>query len=339
MDPCVCGFLWIQGESACMLLFYALSDLLLAKLTCVALQKLANRRTQRGETAKKPFRLPPSHLMFQQILTILTSELTNMETSHWSPLAEQAIATIYTLSDHPDEVCGTLLTKLTEKVFGSDTPPAPPSPIADGTGVDAGVESGVPASSSVDTLPDEFDPEITSSQGECVHTCTTVCPISRRKLSQIATKPQKFSLLKVSRYVVSLHLLYTDPDQVEQSPSSHELNPLLLSRLLFCAGHVAQWQLIHLEVNIAKELKRRRNLQETERENTAGEKGATPGPTPRSTASKSRLAKKTPRKVGVFGGKSSIAMIFVTDFGQNMSCNSQCLTYTVADCLLSERHG
>ena len=149
-----------------MFLVCALSDLLLAKLTCVALQKLANRRTQRGETAKKPFRLPPSHLMFQQIHTILTSELTNMETSHWSPLAEQAIATIYTLSDHPDEVCRTLLTKLTEKVFGSD---ALPPPIADGTGVDAGVESGVPASSSVDTLPDEFDPEITSSQGESMH--------------------------------------------------------------------------------------------------------------------------------------------------------------------------
>ena len=155
-----------------MFLVCALSDLL-AKLTCVALQKLANRRTQRGETAKKPFRLPPSHLMFQQIHAILTSELTNMETSHWSPLAEQAIATIYTLSDHPDEVCGTLLKKLTEKVFGSDAPPA------DGTDVDTGIESGVPASSSIDTLPDEFDPEITSSQGECMHrcTCTTVCPI------------------------------------------------------------------------------------------------------------------------------------------------------------------
>ena len=145
------------------------------------------------------------------------------------------------------------------------------------------------------------------------------------KTLQIATKPQKFSLMKVSRYMVSLHLLYTDPDLVDQSPFPHELNPLLLSRLLFCAGHVAQWQLIHLEVNIAKELKRRRNLQETERENSAGEKGATPGPTPRSTASKSRLAKKTPRKVGVFGGTSFIAMISVTGIGQSMSCDSQCL--------------
>ena len=105
--------------------------------------------------------------------------------------------------------------------------------------------------------------------------------------------------------IVCLHLLYTDPDQ---SPSPQELNPLFLSRLLFCAGHVAQWQLIHLEVNLTKELKRRRNLQETERETTAEEGGdfdpskATPGPTPRSTASKSRLAKKTPRKVGVFEG-------------------------------------
>ena len=70
-------------------------------------------------------------------------------------------------------------------------------------------------------------------------------------------------------------------------------------------------------MNIAKELKRRRNLQETERETTAGEEGdfvaskATPGPTPRSTASKSRLAKKTPRKVGVFEGTSLVALILV----------------------------
>lgn len=103
--------------------------------------------------------------MFQQIHTILTSELTNTETSHWSPLAEQAIATIYTLSDHPDELCETLLKTLTEKVFGSDVAPPPP---VDRTSVDAVVESGVPASSSVDTLPDEFDPEFTSSQGECI---------------------------------------------------------------------------------------------------------------------------------------------------------------------------
>ena len=147
-----------------MFLVHAFIDLLLAKLTCVALQKLANRRTQRGETAKKPFRLPPSHQMFQQIHTILTSELTNTETSHWSPLAEQAIATIYTLSDHPDELCETLLKKLTEKVFSSDVAPPPP----DRTSVDTLVENGVPASSSVDTLPDEFDPEFTSSQGECI---------------------------------------------------------------------------------------------------------------------------------------------------------------------------
>ena len=161
------------GQCKYMYVFvHALSDLLLSKLTCVALQKLANRRTQRGETAKKPFRLPPSHQMFKQIHTILTSELTNTETSHWSPLAEQAIATIYTLSDHPDELCGTLLKTLTEKVFSSDVAPPPPPPV-DGKSMNTVVESGVPASSSVDTLPDEFDPEITSSQGECI--CISRC--------------------------------------------------------------------------------------------------------------------------------------------------------------------
>ena len=120
--------------------------------------------------------------------------------------------------------------------------------------------------------------------------------------------------LLIVKHTLCVSTCSTDPDQ---SPSPQELNPLLLSRLLFCAGHVAQWQLIHLEVNLTKELKRRRNLQETERETTAEGEGdfdpskATPGPTPRSTASKSHLAKKTPRKVGVFEGMSLVAMILV----------------------------
>ena len=137
------------------------TDLLLAKFTCMVLQKLANSKTQKGQLAEKPFRLPSSHQVFQQMSVILTREITNLETVLWSPFAEQAIATTYMLSEQPDEVCGTLLKRLTEKVFGSDTPP----PSTDRASVNTSVENGGPASGSVDTLPDDFDPQTTSSQG------------------------------------------------------------------------------------------------------------------------------------------------------------------------------
>ena len=138
-----------------------LTDLLLAKFTCMVLQKLANCKTQKGQLAEKPFRLPPSHQMFQQMTAILTREITNLGTFLWSPFAEQAIATIYKLSEQPDEVCGTLLKRLTEKVFDSNVPHPP----TDGASVGTSEESGVPASGSIDTLPDDFDPQTTSSQG------------------------------------------------------------------------------------------------------------------------------------------------------------------------------
>lgn len=133
-------------------------DLILAKYTCLALQKLANPKAKKGAVAEKPIRFPSTHLMFQQITSILELELTNLETSQWTPLAEQAIAAIYKLSERPDEVCGSLLKALARKVFRVDGVP----PIAD-------TEDSVPVSSSVESLPENFDPISCSSQGKyCV---------------------------------------------------------------------------------------------------------------------------------------------------------------------------
>ena len=136
-------------------------DLLLAKYTCMALQRLAATKTKRGEVADKPFRLPPSHRMFQRISSILTDEVANLEVSHWSSFAEQAIATVYKLSDQPDELCSSLLKTLTAKVFSSATACAP----ATGEAEEGGGEGRVAPSGSVDSLPEEFDPMACSSQG------------------------------------------------------------------------------------------------------------------------------------------------------------------------------
>ena len=137
-------------------------DLLLAKYTCMALQKLSAAKGRKGQVADKPFRLLPSHQMFQRISSILIDELTNMETSHWSSFTEQAIATIYKLSDQPDEVCSSLLKSLAAKMFSAAEACSPAMEVAeegDGGG-------GVPPSGSVDSLLEDFDPMACSSQGE-----------------------------------------------------------------------------------------------------------------------------------------------------------------------------
>ena len=139
-------------------------DLLLAKYTCMALQRLAASKTKRGQVADKPFRLPPSHQMFQRISSILINEVANTEVSYWSSFAEQAIATVYKLADQPDELCSSLLKSLTAKVFSSAAAAAC-SPATEETEEEGGGAGGVPPSSSVDSLPEDFDPVACSSQG------------------------------------------------------------------------------------------------------------------------------------------------------------------------------
>ncbi|CAI8031321.1 Condensin complex subunit 1 [Geodia barretti] len=65
-----------------------------------------------------------------------------------------------------------------------------------------------------------------------------------------------------------------------------DFNSLTLSRLIFTAGHVAQWQVIHLETCVARELKRRREAAAEEGERSGGKRGKTPS---------SSSARKTPR--------------------------------------------
>ena len=60
--------------------------------------------------------------------------------------------------------------------------------------------------------------------------------------------------------------LHTDLSLKAES-SAPRVNPLFLSRLLHAVGHVAEQQMIHLEVNISTELKRRKMAEEEEEEN------------------------------------------------------------------------
>lgn len=151
-------------------------DLILAQNCCLALQRLATPRAKRN--SEQPFRLPSSHSAFTSISRLMTEQASNLSTSHWCPFAEQAIITIYKLSEQPDKVCSAVLKTLCSEMLAGR----------------------------------------------------------------------------------------------EKSDDRGSLLPL--ARLLFAAGQMAQQQLVHLEVNISTELKRRRAVKE-EREMAARKTPAT----------------------------------------------------------------
>ena len=140
-------------------------DLVLARNCCLALQRLATPKSKRS--SEKPFRLPASHPAFASLSRLMSEQVGNLSSSQWCPFAEQAINTVYKLSENPDELFTTVLKKLCLETLGSG------EETAGGGGA---------------SLP--------------------------------------------------------------------------LARLLFATGHIAQQQLVHLEVSIATELKRRRAVRE-----------------------------------------------------------------------------
>ena len=103
------------------------SDLLLAKYACQVIQNLAvsDSKAKSGKGKSRPLqsveRLPSTHLMFSQLLSLLVSQLTMTSDPHWCPLAEQAIGLAYKLSSHPDKFAEQLLKEIVRKTFANDS--------------------------------------------------------------------------------------------------------------------------------------------------------------------------------------------------------------------------
>ncbi|RIA97299.1 condensin complex subunit 1 [Glomus cerebriforme] len=94
---------------------YGKTDLVLAKYTCIALQRLAGNQTkEKGSLPNSSIRLPTSHQIFQKLKQIIEFQTTSQE---WFGVTEQAINTIYLLSDHPDILCGDIIKQKAALVF------------------------------------------------------------------------------------------------------------------------------------------------------------------------------------------------------------------------------
>ncbi|KAI9812798.1 MAG: Condensin complex subunit [Phylliscum demangeonii] len=102
------------------------ADLRLAKYSCIALKRmnptgrqLKDAASSSSSSSPSVFKLPNDHPVLLGLAALTEMDA---ESQDWYGAAEQAIAAIYALSNHPDVLCTTIIRRKTKRVF---EPPAP----------------------------------------------------------------------------------------------------------------------------------------------------------------------------------------------------------------------
>ena len=94
------------------------TDLLLARYTCVALQRLnGSAKKVKGSLLDKTLRLEMDNAIFRKLSDMILYPTHSRE---WFGMAEQAINTIYALGEHPDVLCNDIIKIMTRRVFAKD---------------------------------------------------------------------------------------------------------------------------------------------------------------------------------------------------------------------------
>ncbi|KXS19739.1 hypothetical protein M427DRAFT_152232 [Gonapodya prolifera JEL478] len=91
---------------------YGKEDLILAKYACIGLQQLVD------DKRKDAVRYEMSHPMFSRIARLLQE---NIRKDSWFAFAEQAINTVFNLSEQPDKISSSIIKVLTANTFGERT--------------------------------------------------------------------------------------------------------------------------------------------------------------------------------------------------------------------------
>ncbi|KAG8678081.1 Condensin complex subunit, partial [Ceratobasidium sp. 395] len=105
------------------------ADLVLARYTCVALQRVSGSHKKiKGSLIDKSTRLPMDNIVFARLKEAIEYPSNSKE---WFGMAEQAINTIYVLGEQPDLVCNELIKTLTRRVFAAQPQPRAQSPTQD----------------------------------------------------------------------------------------------------------------------------------------------------------------------------------------------------------------
>lgn len=100
--------------------------MILAKYTCVALQRLnGSAKKVKGSLLDQSVRLDMDSPVFRKLQEAIEHPCRSRE---WFALAEQAINTVYALGDQPEVLSNTLIKNLTRRAFRRREKPVPSTP-------------------------------------------------------------------------------------------------------------------------------------------------------------------------------------------------------------------
>ena len=100
--------------------------MILAKYTCVALQRLnGSVKKVKGSLLDKSFRLDMDSPVFRKLQEAIEHPCRSRE---WFALSEQAINTVYALGDRPEVLSNAIIRNLTRRAFRRRERPPAPSP-------------------------------------------------------------------------------------------------------------------------------------------------------------------------------------------------------------------
>ncbi|EIW78221.1 hypothetical protein CONPUDRAFT_138601 [Coniophora puteana RWD-64-598 SS2] len=225
------------------------SDLMLARYTCVALQRLTgSAKKVKGSLHDKNIRLEMNHSIFKKLQKTIEYPCRSKD---WFGMAEQAINTIYALGMHPDELCSAIIKNLTRRAFTK----RPPKPERSSSEEEADEIAAV--------LDEDKAPQEEKGQGH---------DEDEDEDRMDEDEPPAFAAPAQSEEPASQWPGSSSPSR-SQPPSDDMGDVFQLSQLLFVVGHVAIKHIVYLEL-VEREWKRQKDEREAAEKLAAG-KGST----------------------------------------------------------------
>ena len=195
------------------------ADLILAKYTCVALQRLnGSVKKVKGSLLDKSVRLDMDSPVFRKLQEAIEHPCRARD---WFALSEQAINTVYALGDRPEVLSNTIIRNLTRRAFRRrEKPPSPPAPApgdGDGEGDDL-----LPAPDAMDE-----DPPPQSTQPQSTQPLISMMPGSTqasaaKKSDDTGDAFELSQLLFVVGHVAVKHIVYLELVEREWKRQKHE---------------------------------------------------------------------------------------------------------------------
>ncbi|WVQ81007.1 hypothetical protein IAT38_003114 [Cryptococcus sp. DSM 104549] len=200
-----------------------MNDLVLARFSCIALQRLGgSAKKVKGSLADKTMRLPMDNPIFIKLQEIIEH---SPRSPLWFSMAEQAINTIYLLGEQPDALCSNIIKDLTVRVFEK------------------------PSSSNVDAPPVDDSEEQTARE-----TTEEGAEAAAEKADGEAEESGE----KGAAQDVAPSPSQQPPSPAKENVVADQTGSFKLAQLVFVVGHVAIKHIVYLEL-VEREFKRRKD--------------------------------------------------------------------------------